>query len=84
MGKPRHAGSWEKSPIWLHAFKASGNRTRRQLGGLFILRDLGPKQLVGFTEPQRAWRVLGDSGTEKDGAYWGDDARRCRWRAKYH
>ena len=36
--------------------------TRRQIGGLFDLDDLGPQQLAGFAEPQRAWRVLGESG----------------------
>src|SRR5690242_18826518 len=35
--------------------------TRRQIGELFDLEDLGPRQLVGFAEPQRAWRVLGES-----------------------
>jgi class 3 adenylate cyclase len=38
--------------------------TRRQVGGLFDFADLGPKTLAGFAEPQHAWRVLGDSGTE--------------------
>src|SRR5580704_4067544 len=36
--------------------------TRRQIGGLFDLEDLGPQQLAGFAEPQPAWRVLGESG----------------------
>ncbi len=36
--------------------------TRRQVGGLFDLADLGPKQLAGFAEPQHAWRVLRESG----------------------
>jgi class 3 adenylate cyclase len=36
--------------------------TRRQIGGLFELEDLGPQPLAGFAEPQRAWRVLGESG----------------------
>src|SRR5882724_5295492 len=36
--------------------------TRRQIGGLFDLEDLGPQQLAGFGQPQRAWRVLGESG----------------------
>jgi class 3 adenylate cyclase len=36
--------------------------TRHQLGQLFDLRDLGPQPLAGFTEPQRAWLVLGESG----------------------
>ncbi|HEY1301046.1 MAG TPA: adenylate/guanylate cyclase domain-containing protein [Stellaceae bacterium] len=36
--------------------------TRRQLGVLFEIEDLGPQPLAGFAEPQRAWRVLGESG----------------------
>ncbi len=36
--------------------------TRRQIGGLFDLEDLGPQRLAGFAEPQHAWRVLGESG----------------------
>src|ERR1700758_2731518 len=39
-----------------------GAATRRQIGGLFDLEDLGAQQLAGFTDPQRAWRVLGESG----------------------
>ena len=35
---------------------------RHQLGQLFDLRDLGPQPLAGFTEPQRAWLVFGESG----------------------
>ncbi len=35
--------------------------TRRQIGALFEIEDLGPRQLAGFAEPQRAWRVLGES-----------------------
>jgi predicted ATPase/class 3 adenylate cyclase len=35
--------------------------TRRQIGGLFEVEDLGPQSLAGFVEPQRAWRVLGES-----------------------
>ena len=26
--------------------------TRRQIGGLFVLADLGPQALAGFAEPQ--------------------------------
>src|SRR6266542_3628420 len=37
-----------------------GASTRQQIGELFALEELGPKQLAGFAEPQRAWRVLGD------------------------
>ena len=36
--------------------------TRRQIGELFDLEDLGPRQLAGFAEPQRAWRVVSKSG----------------------
>ena len=36
--------------------------TRRQLGSLFDVGDLGLQPLAGFAEPQRAWRVLGESG----------------------
>ena len=36
--------------------------TRRQIGGLFELEDLGPQALAGFAEPQPAWRVIGESG----------------------
>jgi class 3 adenylate cyclase/predicted ATPase len=36
--------------------------TRRQVGGLFDLADLGPQALAGFAEPQPAWQVLGESG----------------------
>jgi class 3 adenylate cyclase len=36
--------------------------TRRQIGALFELDDLGPQPLAGFAEPQRAWRVVGESG----------------------
>lgn len=35
--------------------------TRRQVGGLFELSDLGPQTLKGFAAPQSAWRVLGQS-----------------------
>src|SRR3954464_6505525 len=36
--------------------------TRRQIGGLFDLADLGPQALAGFAKAQRAWRVLSESG----------------------
>jgi hypothetical protein len=39
-----------------------GDATRRQVGGLFELADLGPQALAGFAEPQSAWRVVGESG----------------------
>jgi len=34
--------------------------TRRHIGALFEIDDLGPQQLAGFGEPQRAWRVIGE------------------------
>ena len=36
--------------------------TRRQIGALFEFEDLGPQSLAGFAEPQRVWRVSGESG----------------------
>src|SRR5690348_5979170 len=36
--------------------------TRRQIGTLFEIEVLGPHPLAGFAEPQRAWRVIGESG----------------------
>src|SRR6266436_4226337 len=36
--------------------------TRRQIGGLFDLADLGSQALAGFAEPQPAWRVIRESG----------------------
>src|ERR1700732_5138036 len=36
--------------------------TRRQIGGLFEVAELGMAALAGFAELQRAWRVLGESG----------------------
>jgi len=38
--------------------------TRRQIGGLFELANLGDHQLKGFDKPVRAWRVVGESATE--------------------
>ena len=38
-----------------------GPGTRRLLGGLFALKDLGPQRLQGFAEPLTAWRVEGES-----------------------
>jgi class 3 adenylate cyclase/tetratricopeptide (TPR) repeat protein len=37
-------------------------RTRRQIGALFEIEDLGLQPLAGFAEPQRVWRVAGESG----------------------
>ena len=36
--------------------------TRRHIGGLFELRDLGARELKGFAGAPRSWAVLGDSG----------------------
>src|SRR5271163_3406253 len=36
--------------------------TRRQIGGLYEVENLGPQALAGFVEPQGAWRVIGESG----------------------
>jgi class 3 adenylate cyclase len=36
--------------------------TRRQIGTLFEIEDLGRQPLAGFAEPQRTWRVVVDSG----------------------
>jgi class 3 adenylate cyclase/tetratricopeptide (TPR) repeat protein len=36
--------------------------TRRHIGGLFELRDLGPQQLKGFASTLNAWEVLSESG----------------------
>jgi tetratricopeptide (TPR) repeat protein len=36
--------------------------TRRQIGALFEIEDLGPQNLAGFAGPQHAWRVVGESG----------------------
>ena len=36
--------------------------TRRQLGGLFDLEDLGPQALAGFADAPRTWQVIGESG----------------------
>jgi len=35
---------------------------RRQIGTLFDLEDLGLQWLAGFDQPQRVWRVVGESG----------------------
>ena len=41
---------------------AIADTTRRQIGAMFELQNLGPQSLAGFSESQRAWRVLGESG----------------------
>jgi class 3 adenylate cyclase len=38
--------------------------TRRLVGGLFELDDLGPRRLKGFAEPLVAWRVVGEGRAE--------------------
>ena len=38
--------------------------TRRLVGGLFELTDLGPQRLKGFTEPFSAWQVEGQGRAE--------------------
>jgi class 3 adenylate cyclase len=38
--------------------------TRRLLGTLFEMEDLGPQSLKGFAGELRAWRVVGESGVE--------------------
>jgi class 3 adenylate cyclase/predicted ATPase len=38
--------------------------TRRLVGGLFQLADLGPRRLKGFAEPLAAWRVEGEGHAE--------------------
>jgi class 3 adenylate cyclase len=38
--------------------------TRRLVGGLFELHDLGPQRLKGFAEPLAAWRVEGEGRAE--------------------
>jgi class 3 adenylate cyclase/predicted ATPase len=35
--------------------------TRRQVGSLFVLLDLGPQTLKGLAAPQPVWRVLGEN-----------------------
>jgi class 3 adenylate cyclase/predicted ATPase len=39
-------------------------RTRRLVGRIFELTDLGPQRLKGFTEPVGAWRVVGIGAAE--------------------
>jgi class 3 adenylate cyclase len=38
--------------------------TRRLVGGLFELTDIGPQPLKGFAEPLSAWRVQGEGRSE--------------------
>jgi class 3 adenylate cyclase/tetratricopeptide (TPR) repeat protein len=51
----------------LQALAAQGtlviaDSTRRQIGALFEIEDLGLRALAGFAEPQRVWRIAGESG----------------------
>ncbi len=39
-----------------------GDGTRQQLGGLFEVEDLGLRDIAGFSEPQRTWRIVAESG----------------------
>src|SRR5712691_9162962 len=41
-----------------------GQATRTQIGNLFDCEDLGMLALKDFTEPQRAWRVRGESSVQ--------------------
>jgi hypothetical protein len=41
-----------------------GDTTRRLLGALSELEDLGPRRLKGFAEPLIAWRVAGKGEAE--------------------
>jgi class 3 adenylate cyclase/predicted ATPase len=36
--------------------------TRRQIGALFAVEDLGSQRLAGFADPQHVWRVVAESG----------------------
>jgi class 3 adenylate cyclase/predicted ATPase len=38
--------------------------TRRLVGGLFEVDDVGPQRLKGFAEPLRCWRVVAESAAE--------------------
>jgi class 3 adenylate cyclase len=42
----------------------ASHSTRRQLGTLFEMQDLGPQVLKGFAGEPLAWRVVGESGVE--------------------
>ena len=41
-----------------------GPATRRLVGGLFELEDVGRRRLKGFAEPLAVWRVVGEGRTE--------------------
>ena len=41
-----------------------GQGTRRLVGGLFELADLGPRRLKGFAAPLAVWRVEGEGRAE--------------------
>jgi class 3 adenylate cyclase len=40
----------------------AADATRRQIGALFEVEDLGTQRLAGFADPQHAWRVVAESG----------------------
>ena len=44
-----------------HGTVVISERTRRLVGGLFALSDLGPNRIKGFAQPLSVWRVLGES-----------------------
>jgi class 3 adenylate cyclase/predicted ATPase len=48
--------------------------TRRLLGSMFELEDLGTSDLKGFDEPQRIWRVLGENRIGRFEALRGTEA----------
>ena len=53
----------------LQSFAGPGNvvidaATRRQIGGLFDCRELGPRQMKGFANPVLVWTVVGESAVE--------------------
>jgi class 3 adenylate cyclase len=56
--KPRRPSAGAARPGTL----VVADSTRRQIGTLFEIEDLGPQPLAGFAEPQPAWRVVGESG----------------------
>ena len=59
-----------------------GEGTRNILGAIFDLEDRGAHALKGFTQPVRAWRVLGEGRAE--GRFealrrWSDVTRNSRY-----
>jgi class 3 adenylate cyclase len=65
--------------------------TRRQIGALFELVDLGPQQLKGFAEAQRAWGRNSSRGLLRHNALGASLARigrsvgsrRCAWALRH-